>query len=87
MLIEKLDHKDATGKETLSPGMLSMTIGLFALAGPILSIKLYQMVGRKGIIVGGFFFCGVCHCTTAILYTYNVPMGCLLCMASFVLIW
>jgi hypothetical protein len=68
LLIEKLHKKSGNAHYAISPGTLSMIIGLFALAGPILSIKLYQIAGRKAIIVGGFFFCGVCHLTTAILY-------------------
>lgn len=85
LLIEKLDagHK----KSSISPGLSSGIIGVFAFIGPILSIKLFQKVGRKGIILGGFLGCCVFHTATAVSYSLGSSIMCLLCMSSIVLIW
>ena len=85
MLIEKLDsvHKHSS----ISPGLSSGIIGIFALIGPICSIKLFQKVGRKNIVVGGFLGCGIFHLLTAISYSLGSSIMCLLFMACMVFVW
>ena len=85
MLIEKLDKVNQTS--LISPGLSSGIIGVFAFMGPIISIKLFQKVGRKGIWVGGLLGCCIFHLFTAISYSLENSIMCLLSMACMVFVW